>query len=107
MKKLKDNEIRIIKINGAAVFELISELFTERAEEYFDLFRGDLTKITVYVKWDRASNGVLCAVQNEKSRKDLNLDKIWEQTPYTTDTLFQKGRYVNAWLDEHPEYLSD
>ena len=107
MKKLKDNEIRIIKINSDAVFELISELFTEKAEEYFDLFRGDLTRITVHVEWDRESNDILCAAWKRNPRRKLNIDKIWDETPYTTDTLFQKGRYVNAWLDEHPEYVSD
>ena len=91
-KRLKKDEMRLICIDGDAVFELLTETMIDGAGEYFDLL--DVTKVNFSMQWCPEQNCFVCAVVDENGwNRELDLEKAAREIGPTTRTMFTRNRY--------------
>ena len=85
-KKLKDKEIRVIRISKEAVLELLWENLIDNGELYFELHKSD---DRIYHMLLDESGDLIYAVKRRTSQ--LDVDKIFQEAPVTTESLFDKN----------------
>lgn len=91
-KQLKKDEMRLICLDGDAVFELLTETMIDGAGDYFDLL--DVTKVNFSMRWCPEQNCFVCAVVDENDwHRNLDLDKAAREIGPTTQTMFAPRRY--------------
>ena len=91
MKKLKDGECRVIRINREAIYETICERFFENKAQYFDLPKKVGTGM-LYFDWDEATGDFICCVSKDQH---LDYNAIVEKVAApTTDSLYQRHGYA-------------
>ena len=91
-KRLKKDEMRVICLDGEAVYELLRETMMDGAGDYFDLL--DMTKVVFSMRWCPERNCFVCAAVDENDwHRNLDLDKIAREIGPTTKTMFAPHRY--------------
>jgi hypothetical protein len=106
LKKFKDlsNErYRVIKIGKEALFEFIYESLIDKQEVFYDI--KDVTAITSHFNINWETGEFICLIHNDenggiKLSNKINLNKLMENMPDTTDTLYASNRYLEYSLDE-------
>lgn len=93
--KLQDGELRLIKIDSAAVYEFLRETILEKSPELFDLH--DMTKAEFHFSWD--SDDTFCCIVSKKGLyKEADFEAIGTSSGLTTDSLFSKRRYRSIFI---------
>lgn len=97
-KKLDEDRVRVIKISGQALFEFIYENFIDRQEDFLDVDPLDVMN-TFAINFDR-NEFVFCAHKSEDANgkilplpAEINLQKLMENIPDTTPSMYSEGRY--------------
>ena len=91
VKRLKNDEMRVISIDGKAVFELLTETMMENAERFFDLL--DVTKVSFRMQWCEEENCFVCAiVDGDDFKSDFDLQRIAQDVGETTESLYLHGK---------------
>ncbi len=94
---LKENEIRVIKVNEAAVRELIFETIIENAQEYFNL--SNTEDICYTIQMDIQTGNMICiAHEADIPEEKIDVDKIDKETEITTPSFFVSDRYISKFL---------
>ena len=103
VKRLKDGEIRVIRVKEEAVREFLFEMLIEELEAYFDLLDGT----TVFYKFgvDFDTRDMTFAVRDKKflrPKSDFTkFEEIKDFVGETTKTLFAPNRYIRLKKDEN------
>ena len=95
---LKENEIRVIKVNEAAVRELIYETIIENSQLYFDL--SDTEDICYEFQIDMQTGNLICIAHDaDIPREKIDVDKIDKETEITAPSFFVSDRYITRFLE--------
>ena len=98
IKRLKKDEMRVISIDGKAVFELLTETMIENAEQFFDLL--DVTKVSFRMQWCEEENCFVCAIVDGNDWKnDYDLQRIALDIGVTTESLYLHGKKRYSTVD--------
>lgn len=97
-KRLKEENVRVIKISKEALFEFIYEKFIEEQDIFFDV--NSLQVMDSFdIDWEEGKF-IFCVHISEDSNKnsiplpkEINLKKIMNSIPDTTPTMFTENRY--------------
>lgn len=94
VKRLKDNEYRVIRIKEAAIREFLYETIMEKGGDFFDLL--DVTKVSFEISFDMDKKDLICVVHNRTYPMNEIMDfrPIASIVDRTTETMFAPGRYV-------------
>ena len=99
------NKVRLIKISEKALKELIYETFVEKQSELLDV---EPTEVSDYFEFD-IENGefIFCAIKSEDEEgnflslpREIDLKKVMNNIPDTTDSVFSANRYKEFTMDE-------
>lgn len=104
-KKLDENRVRVIKISKDALFEFVYEKFIEDQEHFLDVDALDVTD-TFAINFERGEF-IFCAykAQDEDGKllalpQEIDLQKLMQNMPDTTTTMFADGRYQEYTKEE-------
>lgn len=106
---MEQDKCRVIKISADALYEFIYETFIANQEEYLDVNALEVSDAFA-VDW---KNGkfIFCAYKSEDDEgnfitlpKEIDLDKLLQSLPDTTDTILADNRYVEYSKDELIKY---
>ena len=99
MKKLKDNEIRVIKVGEEAIRELIYETIMEKGISYFNLPKKSHPKYHIHLDLNNCQ--MICVAETMNIPfESVNYDTIDEKIDITTDSFFTDNRYVSKYVAE-------
>lgn len=96
IKKMKDDNYRIIKISADALFEYIYEHFIDEQEKNIDVDIRNV-KNTYTVDWENKSF-IFCAYNSKDKDGNyvsfpVDIEKLVKKLPDTTDTMYDDNRY--------------
>ena len=76
VKRLNDNECRVIRIKEDAIRELIYETIIEKGKDFFDLL--DITRVSFEICFDMDARDLICVVHNRTYplNKEVDFDQI-------------------------------
>lgn len=94
VKRLKDNEYRVIRIKGDAIREFVCETIMEKGKDFFDIL--DVTKISFEINFDMNKGDLICVVHNRTYplNEVMDFEQIANIVDKTTDTMFSPNRYI-------------
>lgn len=97
MKRMQENEIRIIKVTENAIRELLYETIIENGRRYFDLPNDD--EICYEIQLDLEKGEMLCAAFSTKL-SHFELDRIegLSSITETTSSFFSPKRHISFLL---------
>ena len=94
IKKMKQDEVRLIKISREALFEFIYEKFIESQDDYLDVKATDVSDF-LEIDFDRG-DFLFCAINSEDEKgnfrtlpKEVDLKKVMQHIPDTASSMFQ------------------
>ncbi len=95
---LTNDEVRVIKIGEKALFEFIYEKFIDDQDTYLDVDNLAVTD-SFYIDWENRQF-IFCAYKTEdengeflKLPQSVDLEKLINQIPDTTESMYKSGRY--------------
>lgn len=103
VKRLKDGEIRVIRVKEEAIREFLFEMLIEKLEAYFDLLDG--TTVFYEFGMDFDTRDMTFAVRDKKFLRPesdfTEFEEIKDFVGETTKTLFAPNRYIRLKKDEN------
>lgn len=97
-KHLNEDSVRVIKISKEALFEFIYEKFIDDQEVFFDIDTLDVIH-TFDINFERGEF-IFCVSKAEDANgnilplpKEIDLQRLMEEIPDTTTTMFTHNRY--------------
>ncbi|MBQ9518598.1 MAG: hypothetical protein IJR59_01735 [Firmicutes bacterium] len=102
---MEQDKVRLIKISKEALYEFIYEKFVEKQGEYLDV---EPTEVSDFFDIDfKNGNFIFCAIKSEDEEgnfltlpKEINLKKLMNDLPDTTESMFTGNRYKEYTKDE-------
>lgn len=95
---IDENNVKVIKIGKKALFEFIYEKFIQEQEMFFDINAIDVSS-DFHINWN-TGEFIFCVYKSEDNNgnfvelsKSINLQKLIENLPNSTDSMFSKNRY--------------
>lgn len=105
IKRLKEDQYRVIRISKEALFELVYETVNDNLEAYFDLM--DCTTVSSHHQLSDDGD-YLCVVSSEYHLlEDIDLEELLDKMPDTTESMFNPERYKSLSLNEIRKILSN
>lgn len=100
VKRLKDGEIRVLRISEKAIEEFLWEMLIEKLKDYFDLL--DPTTVCCELDIDFDKRDLIFVVRDKKEYCPDKSDfgEIADFVGETAETLFAPNRYVRLKKDE-------
>ena len=96
-RKLKNNEIRIIKVEEKAIRELIYETIMEKGNSYFNLPKNGNPVYHIYL--DLKNGKMICMTEMmEIPFNSVNYESIDNMIDVTTDSFFVDNCYVSKYV---------
>ena len=100
-KRMKNNELRVMRIKEAAIREFVYEMLTEHGENIFNI--PDITKVSIQTYFDMQERDLICVVHNRKSfpmNEFVDFDAISDLVGETTCTVFTSKPYVELDIED-------
>ena len=95
---LTNDEVRVIKISEAALYEFIYEKFIDDQDTYLDVDNLSVTD-SFYIDWENRQF-IFCACKTEDENGELlelpqsiDLKKLINKIPDTTESMYSNKRY--------------
>ena len=103
---LRNNEARMICVDGEAIYEFIREKFHDDASTLFDLKKADSngTDYFLQMKWNKRKQQFVCiALPDSYLGKSINIDHFEESIVITSNTLYTASPYKTINLDDYSQ----
>ena len=102
---MEKNKVRLIKISREALHELIYETFVEKQSAFLDV---NPTEVSDYFAFDPETGAFLFCAANAEDENgnpsplppEIDLQKVMQIIPDTTDSVFTKNRYREYTTEE-------
>ena len=95
---LTNDEVRVIKISEAALYEFIYEKFIDDQDTYLDVDNLSVTD-SFYMDWENRQF-IVCAYKTEDEKGELlefhesiDIEKLIKKIPDTTESMYSNDRY--------------
>ena len=95
---LTNDEVRVIKISEAALYEFIYEKFIDDQDTYLDVDNLSVTD-SFYIDWENRQF-IFCAYKSENESgqilelpESVDLEKLIKKIPDTTSSMYSGNRY--------------
>ena len=95
---LTNDEVRVIKISEAALYEFIYEKFIDDQDTYLDVDNLSVTD-SFYMDWENRQF-IVCAYKTEDENGELlefhesiDIEKLINKIPDTTESMYSNNRY--------------
>ena len=99
---MKQNKMKVIRLNRSAIEELLFEYIMENAAPRFKEREEDTGMR--HMVWDYDKTGDLVYVLTpDRRHPELNFDKILADIPLTADSIFSETPYVEVDLAAYTE----
>lgn len=104
-KNTGKEKVKLIKIGREALYEFIRESLEDGQKNFMDVEPTEVTD-TFYLDWDRGEL-IFCTHRVEDDNGDIvclsdkiDLQKLIENLPDTTDTMYKPDRYREFTMEE-------
>lgn len=100
VKRLKDGEIRVLRVKEKAIEEFLWEMLIEKAKDYFDLLDMKTVCYEFNLDFDKRDLVFVVRDKNDFCPDKSDFSEIADLVDETTKTLFASNRYIRLKKDE-------